>query len=201
MPDFTYMWDIDRPVLGGLSFQQRVEWLRQRIDRTLLQPIAVLEASHTGVFVWLAITELVCAGIEALGGFLGNNQFGQASPFCRFVRKFMHSDFSKLALAQDGSSISYCEHLQKYFRNGLDHGFVINWGGLWLANEPGFSGGYLRPNKDGNGIAVCPEMLLSDFRKAIDRYFDRLRSDGEQSVIGRNFTSRFESIMTQKEMR
>jgi hypothetical protein len=197
MAELTYFWDIDRPVLAGLSFPGRVEWLRQRIDRTLLQPLGLLEKAHTSLFVWLASTELICAGIQALGGFLGNTQFGEATPFCRFVHNFMHSDFSKCALDKDNSRITYCEHLQKYFRNGLDHGFVINWGGLWKANEPGFGGGYLRPNKDGNGIAVCPEMLLSDFRRAVGLYFDRLLSDGEQSVIGKNFTKRFESIMKQ----
>ncbi len=121
----TYFWDLDRATLPGLSFAERVEWLRRRIDHTLLRPIAILEANHTNAYVWLAITELVCAGIEALGGFLGNRLFGQASSFCRFVQNFMHSDFSRLAPDKNGSSAAYCEHLEKYFRNGLDHGFAI----------------------------------------------------------------------------
>jgi hypothetical protein len=85
MADLTYFWDIDRPVLKALLFAGRVDWLRKRIDKTLLQPIAILEKAHTDAFVWLAITELVCAGIQALGGFLGDSQFGQGTPFCRFV--------------------------------------------------------------------------------------------------------------------
>jgi hypothetical protein len=55
---------------------------------------------------------------------------------------FMHRDFSEVALNKTGQTRTYCEHLQAYFRNGLDHGFTIEWGGIWKADEPGFGAGY-----------------------------------------------------------
>jgi len=173
--NFTLFWDLDRDRLAELPFAGRVVWLRARITETLLNPLAVLENADGAAFVWLATTELVCAGIEALGGFYGGGKDGRNTPFCRFVDAFMHGDFSKRALDRNGKERSYCEHLQEYFRNGLDHGFAVEWGRLWKADDPS-APGYLRPNPSGEGIAVCPYMLLADFREAVERYFERLLS-------------------------
>jgi hypothetical protein len=96
----------------------------------------VLEQAEHAVFTWLAITELVCAGIEALGGFYGNGQHRGEKPFCKFVYAFMHSGFGKVAAGSDGKPRTYCQHLQDYFRHGLDHGFSIEWGGIWFSDHP-----------------------------------------------------------------
>jgi len=191
---FALFWDIDRAKLPSLTFEGRASWLRQRLDFTLLKPIDAIIERETDVFPWLAVAELVCAGIEALAGFFGNRQHGTGTPFCRFVYAFMHGDFCREALDANGELKTYCEHLQAYFRNGLAHGFGIEWGGLWNANAQNLPG-YLRPNADGRGIAICPRGLLSDFRQAIEAYFDRLVREGENSLVGRNFAERFEAIL------
>jgi hypothetical protein len=195
--EFTLFWDLDRDKLAAVSFLGRAAWLRARITMVLLVPLDALEKAGGSASSWLATTELVCAGIVALGQFYGGGKNGRNTPFCRFVDAFMHGDFSKRALDHNGNARSYCEHLQQYFRNGLDHGFAVEWGRLWMANEPDASG-YLRPNPSGDGIAVCPQMLLEDFREAVDKYFARLLREGENSLMGRSFGERFENIRTQK---
>jgi len=64
---FSLFWDRDRTALKTLSFPERVMWLEKRVDETLLKPLKALEKIESDTFVWLAITELVCAGIESLG--------------------------------------------------------------------------------------------------------------------------------------
>jgi len=198
--EFSLFWDIDRVKLKILPFSGRVEWLRNRVGQVLVTPLnalAKLESSTT--LVWLAVTELVCAGIESLAGFYGKNKQAPAphahlSQFCRFVNAFMDSNFSSTAQNVKGENWTYCQHLQEYFRNGLDHGFSIEWGSLWHDGEDG-THGYLRPAGDGNGIAIDPRMLLSDFRQAVDKYFARLLKDGETSTTGKNFQKRFDAIL------
>ncbi len=193
---FSLWWDIDRVKLKGLSFDGRVEWLRKRIEEVHLKPLAALEAVDGKMSVWLAVTELVCAGIEALGGFYGNGHHGGArsTAFCRFVDDFMDAGFSHAEKSAKGEMWTYSQHLERYFRAGLDHGFSIEWGGLWHDGENGMPG-YLRPAKDGNGIAVDPRMLLHDFRQAVDAYFGQLVRGGETSIIGKNFQRRFRAIL------
>jgi hypothetical protein len=193
---FALFWDMDRALLPSLSFDGRVSWLRHRLDFTLLKPIDAIVERETDVFPWLAVTELVCAGIAALAGFFGDKQHGVGTSFCRFVYAFMHGDFCREALDANGEPKTYCEHLQAYFRNGLAHGFGIEWGGLWNADTQNLLG-YLRPNVDGRGIAICPKALLYDFRQAIEAYFERLACEGENSLMGRNFAGRFEAILQQ----
>jgi hypothetical protein len=196
--EFSLWWDVDRAKLKGLSFDGRVEWLRKRIDEVLFKPLAVMEKAEHETRVWLAVTELICGGIEAIAGFYGTGHHGpthrRPNLFCHFVSDFMDKDFSKTALNAKGQSQTYCRHLQDYFRGGLDHGFSIEWGGLWHDGEDG-TVGYLRKAGDGNGIAVDPRMLLNDFRQAIHAYFVKLATDGANSTIGNNFQKRFTAIL------
>ena len=201
---FTLFWDMDRGALASLSFDGRTKWLHARINEVLLKPLSRLEDVYSeDLFVWLVITDLVCAGIEAMGGFFGNRKHGPGTNFCRFVSRFMHCDFTeKTASNEVGQDVSYCNHLQTYFRGGLAHGFKIEWGGLWMANDPICpEKGYLRRAPDGKGIAVCPRMLLDDFRQALAAYFQRLADEGENSTIGQNFAERFEAIREHRSQR
>jgi hypothetical protein len=191
---FRLFWDMDRPKLATLSFVGRAEWLRVRTIETLLKPLDVLKKAENDALVWLAGTELICAGIQSLAGFYGNGQHGPGTPFCRFVHTFMHGDYSKMEENIQGTSWTYCQHLETYFRNPLDHGFAIEWGGIWNDGENGMAG-YLRPCADGKGIAIDPKMLLEDFRKAVNGYFLKLLNEGEKSIMGQNFQKRFEAIL------
>jgi hypothetical protein len=197
--EFSLFWDIDRIKLKVLPFTGRVEWLQKRVEQVLLNPLKVLEKAETNAFVWLATTELVCAGIESLAGFYGDGRHGpdphpNLRPFCRFVYKFMSSNFALRAQSANGESWTYCQHLQEYFRGGLDHGFAIEWGGLWHDGEDG-TRGYLRPASDGKGIAIDPRKLLTDFCQAVDGYFSKLLREGENSITGENFQNRFNRIL------
>ncbi len=201
--EFTFLLDIDRPYLSGLSFAGRTEWLEQRIQLTLLTPIDVLVESQQKPFPWLATTALVCDGIEALSGFFGDGRHGigsasGTSPFCRFVHGFMHSNFSRELPNARGELWTYCQHLQEYFRNGLGHGFSVEWGGLWYSDDPNQQRGYLRPAQNVRGIAICPRTLIEDFRSAVKLYFSKLRNDGENSLVGQNFQDRFNAILKQR---
>src|SRR5262245_9151143 len=193
---FTLFWELDRESLSRLSFLGRVEWLQLRTHKTLLDPLAMLEQQNGSAFVWLAVTELVCAGIEALGGFHGGKKNGSHSSFCNFVNSFMRSDFKREAPDLSGQPRTYCWHLQEYFRNGLDDTLGVRYGMLWLSTESDLEG-YLRPDPGGVGIAVCPQMLLDDFRHAVDSYFAKLSREGPESLIGINFHRGFERVRKQ----
>lgn len=195
--NFSLWWDIDRQELKNLDFLGRVEWLENRTKRVLIDPLNELANLTNKAFVWMAVTELVCAGIESLAGFYGKDKRTRARPFCRFVNAFMDPDFSKIAKSIKGEDWTYCKHLQTYFRNGLDHGFSIEWGGLWHDGEDG-THGYLRPAGDGNGIAIDPRVLVPDFRQAVEKYFAQLLRDGENSPTGRNFQKRFDAILERR---
>jgi hypothetical protein len=195
---FTFFWDFDRVNLRKLSFSGRVEWLQLRTHEVVLKPLSLLRDEADEAYVYLAAVELACAGIEGLASFLGKGRNGKKSAFCHFVSSFMHSDFQKEALDHEGKQITYCEHLKRYFRNSLDHSFAIVWGGLWHANDPKWPGGYLRPNINNEGIAICPLHFLDDLDKAVPRYFETLENDGLTSVMGQNFTKRFEGILNQR---
>lgn len=195
--DFSLFWDIDRGDLSKLPFDGRVRWLHERVKMTLLEPLRILEEAQERTYPWLVITELVCSGIEALGGFHADGLHGSRMFFCGFVHDFMSRDFAKSAPEKNGTHSTYCEHLWGNFRNALSHGFALEWGGLWHSNESGLPG-YLRPNKIGEGLAICPRSLLADFRQAVDAHFARLLADGEASRIGASFQRRFQAILTQQ---
>jgi hypothetical protein len=188
--NFSLWWDIDRQELKNLDFSGRVEWLENRTERVLIDPLNELANLTNKAFVWMAVTELVCAGINSLAYFCGGS-------FCQFVDKFMDKDFSKVAKNKEGEDQSYCEHLWKYFRNCLDHGFYIEWGGIWHHDEGGTQG-YLRPTADNEGIAIDPRTLLKDFCEAKNKYFAELKQEGENSKIGKKFTKAFEAILKRK---
>lgn len=198
--EFELFWDKDRGKLKSLSFEGRAKWLRQRVEMLLIEPLTVLEKAATPTtFVWLAVTELICAGIESLAGFYGDGRHDpdphpNLRPFCRFVYKFMSSNFALKAQSANGETWTYCQHLQEYFRGGLDHGFAIEWGGLWHDGEDG-THGYLRLAGDGKGIAIDPRALLKDFCEATNEYFSKLLRDGENSITGENFQKRFNRIL------
>jgi hypothetical protein len=194
--EFRLFWDMDRPKLAHLSFSGRAEWLQLRTVETLLKPLDVLKRAEGEALVWLAGTELICAGIHSLAGFYGNGRHGlPGTSFCRFVHTFMHRDFYKTEKNIKGELWSYCQHLETYFRNPLDHGFAIEWGGIWNDGENGMMG-YLRPCNDGKGIAIDPRLLLEDFRQAVNAYFQKLTSEGENSLLGENFQKRFNAILS-----
>src|ERR1700739_2342311 len=91
--EFRLFWDMDRPKLAHLSFSGRAEWLQLRTVETLLKPLDVLKKAEGEALVWLAGTELICAGIHSLARFYGNGRHGlPGTSFCRFVHTFMHGD-------------------------------------------------------------------------------------------------------------
>jgi hypothetical protein len=201
--EYSLLWDIDRSSLSSLGFAGRTDWLQQRIQLVLLNPIEVLVESEQKPFPWLASTALVCDGIEALSGFYSDGRYGKDSssntkPFCRFVHAFMHSNYSMEARNSKGEMWTFCQHLQEYFRNGLGHGFSVEWGGLWYSDDRNQQPGYLRPAQDGRGIAICPRALLEDLQRAAESYFAKLRTEGENSLIGQNFQERFNAILQQR---
>jgi hypothetical protein len=191
---FRLFWDMDRPKLATLSFLGRVQWLHMRTIEILLKPLEVLKNNENEALVWIAGTELICAGIQSLATFYGNGAHGVGTPFCRFVHSFMHGDFSKTEKDKNGDLKTYCWHLQEYFRNPLDHGFAIEWGGIWNNGENGMAG-YLRACNDGKGIAIDPKLLLDDFCRAVAAYFEKLAKEGENSLMGENFQGRFNAIL------
>ena len=77
--DFSFFWDLDRTKLKTLPFFGCVEWLQNRVDQVLVKPLDALAILEGNTMVWLAVTELVCAGIESLAGFYGKDSQANVS--------------------------------------------------------------------------------------------------------------------------
>ena len=121
--------DVDRPQLGSLSWNQRIDYFEQRVTLVVLNPLRrILQTEiHTGQdsSALLIYGVSLCCAIEAVGRFEGGmSKTRSGDRFRDFVRDYMHSDFQTM-LGTD----TYANILWKYFRNGLAHGFAVKQGG------------------------------------------------------------------------
>ncbi len=194
---FSGFWDEDYDALGTLDFRGQAEWLEYRFRLVLLQPLELLEVHESQAYVWFAIVQMICVGVETLAKFEFRGHDDAA--FEKFVCKYFGSPvwrdralYTKVPEAEQ--AISPARVLYKYFRNGLAHGLRIQWGTL-LHTEDG--GPEYADVRDLNGVkqrvlCIAPRPLLADFKSAERRFFRELITS--PLPRRRYFMERFERI-------
>lgn len=197
---FTGFAGLDRQNLLRLNYAGRVEWLKHRIELVFMRPFKKMVALEHECYVWLCVTNLLCAAVEALADF----EFGGSGMerFSRFVEKYFDPEFQARALRLDEprpkptAAATPAEHLYRYFRCGLAHSFCIEWGGL-LHREDG-APAYLferEPMGDGrHSLGIVPRELVADFLRAVEKFFQTAKSWQAGSAEANRFDQQFAEI-------
>jgi hypothetical protein len=198
---FQGMPGLDKDKLLALDYAGRVTWLRHRFDSFFMAPFRRLVSldAEGGIYVWLCAVNLLCTAVEALSSFEFDSQSGMED-FARFVEEHFPT-FRNTALRLDEPKVNRTpatkpsEHLYRYFRSGLAHGFCIEWGGL-LHREDG-APNYLSVRKPiGNlqSLVIAPRDLIGEFENAIDDFFRKSAGWPVGSAQYDCFNARFESV-------
>jgi len=178
---WTFFIDYDREKLKKASYKTRVWWLEQRLKMVLIRPLERLlhcsavntkpDASEKVSFILAGFTLILC-GIEALGSFhAGHSKQGFCfKNFEGWMKRYMPD------WAQEG----ILEWLWHEARCGLAHQLNIKSGGL----EHKLDHKYVR--KDGT-YQVKPDPFFEDFVAGAKDYFQELRKDGADSLLGKSF--------------
>lgn len=171
--------DAKKPVLKSLNYQSKITWLEERAKLLLLDPVQeILEKQskrELSKYHLLNLTTILCCAMEGLGRYMpGSSKPGKA--FKNFVEHFMPE------------AKHYGKNLWEDFRNGLAHGFCIQKGGI-EQNE----NWYFREHPT-IALQVNIDRFVSDFERAFQDFFDRLKSESETGECGKSFLKRFEYL-------
>lgn len=191
--------DLDK--LVQLDYVGRVNWLRHRFELVFLTPFRKFVAlDGQDCYVWLCATSLLCTAVEALADFEFTGSGVQK--FSAFTEKYFSEDFKSAGLELDDpkpdkwqTAATPAQHLYKYFRCGLAHSFCIEWGGV-LHREDGAESYLFARNPVGNlkSLGIVPRELVSDFLRAVEKFFDSALSWQPGIPEAQNFTRQFEEV-------
>ena len=120
--------------------------------------------------------------------------------FSRFVEEHFPS-FRSTTLRldeptpQNFPATTPAEHLYRYFRSGLAHGFCIEWGGL-LHREDGAPDYLSVRNPIGTlrSLVIAPQDLIAEFEFAVDDFFRKAATWPTGSPQHECFNARFEAV-------
>jgi hypothetical protein len=176
---------VDKGALAGLSFDDKLRYLKARAMLVFLEPIDEIfgleKSGHLAKYHLLDLVTIICCAIEGLGHYLkGTDESGPS--FKLFIEEFMKT----LLTIQSGKPIS--DYLWEDYRNGLAHGFCIKNGGI----ERGGSW-YFKPDPK-IGLQINIDSLILDFKQSFEKFFDRLQVEGENGTFGEAFKKRFKEI-------
>jgi hypothetical protein len=191
---------IDKSNLPLLDYSGRVQWLRYRINLVFLTPFERIISLQDDCYVWLCVTNLLCAAIEALADFEFDGSGMQR--FSQFVETYFCPEFRSHTLHLDDPkpnrtpATTPAEHLYRYFRCGLAHSFCIEWGGL-LHREDGASAYLFERDPIGNGqysLGIVPRELVADFTDAANRFFQNAETWVPGAQKAERFDERFREV-------
>ncbi len=185
--------DYDRAILEkGLVLRDRVYYLRKRLDLTFFNSLDCVYVKtaprHYAVngpdmSFFLLGTSMICCCIEALGAFVtgatSTNRIQNKAKFKAFMTAYMPQ------WQANGTDVP--DWMYENLRNSLAHGFWIKDGGM---EDLGKQRLRLVPPQ---GILVHAELLYSDLKEAVERYFAELES-GTNAGLVTNFENRFKNI-------
>ena len=199
---FQGMPGLDKDKLGALDYAGRVTWLKHRFECFFLAPFRALVAlDGEGIYVWLCAVNLLCTAVEALSSFELDLGSGKGmEEFSRFVEEHFPT-FRSTTLRLDEPSrrntpaTTPAEHLYRYFRSGLAHGFCIEWGGL-VHREDGAPGYLSVRNPVGSlqSLVIAPRDLIAEFEVAMNDFFQKAANWPSGSPQYNCFNARFESV-------
>lgn len=198
---FQGMPGLDKDILHTLDHQGRVAWLKYRFDTFFMDPFRKLLMLDGSTYVWLCAVNLLCTAVEALSSFeLDLGPGNGMREFAEFVeRHFPAFKTSLIELDEAGHQRTPAkrpsEHLYRYFRSGLAHGFCIEWGGL-LHREDGAPDYLSTRTPLGNlkSLVIAPRDLVSEFERAVEEFFIAASGWPNGSTEHVNFNRRFESV-------
>ena len=181
----TFYSDIDD--LNSMSPKEKVDWLRQRFEKVVIEPLREVERlGRHNPAIWvlnLGVVTIICAAIEALGSFYETDKKDREA-FPDFVHKFMHSQYRRHVT---GSKKTYGHVLYEQFRCGLAHGLTIE--GHEIATRPRQ---YL--HDDSGCVSIDLWSLFEDMRRAFARYLTKVHTD---KAIRACFLRRFDKLVIQ----
>ena len=185
----TLFIDYDRDKLGKLSYVGKILYFEKRVRKILINPLQImmqkeifekLEPEDGNSVAWLCIVSLICAGIEALGGFYKGK--ATKDSFIDFLCDYMDPIFKNNKYGK--TTLGQC--VRDHFRNGLAHGFSISQGGVEHFQK------YYEIDKF--GLQINPRYFWKDFQDAFDKYIEDLRKLSKNEKMANNFLKRFECV-------
>ncbi len=190
--DYSLLKDYDKGKYSHLLFDEKVEYLRARVQFILTEPcraIVAKAALKDGTplgNLGLILATAICAGISAAGTYLK----GQRAPsrqdqqyFTDFVCAYMDPVLQN----PNSTRMTWAQWLYKEVRCGLAHAFVIENGGIeyevqnYVADKP-------------FGPEINPSNLLEDFAKGWDKYLGDVSNAGRGVGLGAPFERRFDKV-------
>lgn len=186
---FALFYDYDQirdRKLSKLKPNQKVVWLRKRLEITFLAPLRKLLNKSEPVFNELmsasphhdycafsiAVMAVMLNGIEALGAFVcPDDRQTNKERFMAFLKPYMHEWSGSVRIS--GQNYDIGEILWKHFRNGITHGFCIEKPGSieFLERE--------RYQVGDQVLRVCPIHFFKDLEKGVSEYFSNLGKNDE----------------------
>jgi hypothetical protein len=190
--DYTLYRDYDRGNFRHLDLDGKVAYMRARVDIALVQPCKVALTVADRVHVGLIVATIVCAGISAGSTFQHGRQATRGQDrayFATFVRDYMHPCLQgPLADPNDRRVMCWSDWMYYRLRNGLAHGFVIEFGGLDRVQNAYVGAG----GRFGEPIMDLPT-LVDDFDAGWNGMLDQILQD-PASQLANNFAMRFLQI-------
>ncbi len=185
MPAETWTFLPERDDLSRLADDEKIDWLEGRIHRILIMPVREMRrvgraaqrglpdppASHWN----LAITTLICSGIEALGHHLHGRKAvrsGSVRDFRGFIDAYM-PEFSPVK-----------EEIYGDFRCGLAHSLVTRRGSI----EERLSRPFVRDRR--GYLRIDLDRFFQCFVTAVESYFITVREDLD---LRQRFLDRFDA--------
>ncbi|HLJ88553.1 MAG TPA: hypothetical protein VKZ53_17165 [Candidatus Angelobacter sp.] len=200
---FTGFAGFDAGDLPQLSYIGHLQWLKHRYELVFLTPFKKLVGlDSSDCYVWLCVTNLLCAAVEAFADFEFDGTGMER--FSGFVEKYFSAEFTTSRLTLDDprprgnppvAVTTPAQHLYKFFRCGLAHSFAIEWGGLRHREDGAPSYLFERtPMAASNSLGVVPRDLVTDFLNAIEKFFQQAASWKQGTPEANRFEKRFREV-------
>jgi len=200
--EFTLFYDYDKKILKNLSTDGKIDWLRYRFESFFLRPLEKIFDQDSDVFkalnndagdqyvpdfytFMIAAFSVLLNGIEALGSFLIENGENK-DRFRTFIQKYMHEwdiQISKLDCPHKAMWLI----LWKYYRNGIAHGFRVEYGGIEIRETN------VKYDIKNGVLQINPIRFFYDFEKGKYQFFSDLKNPDEMDMR-KTFIKRFAAI-------
>jgi len=196
---FSLLRDADKQHLQQLTFIGKIEWLKARVNLVLISPLRSALNSWEQDQLGMVLVTGLCAGISAASTFLKGRrprprQETDRDFFLDFVRLYMAPVEPVLNAAPNVThwvgrpAATWAEWLYLYVRNGLAHAFTIEQGGFHHGLPA------LIDDSDPAEPVIDAARLLDAFERGWTAYLNDVRTHGEQSLLGRAFTTRWDDL-------
>lgn len=204
--EFTLFYDYDKSILKSLSIDGKADWLSYRLESFFLKPLEKIFDQDSDVFrelnndaggqyvpdFWtfmIAAFSVLLNGIEALGSFLVEERDKQKK-FRTFIQKYMNEWDIQLSNLECPDKAMWLI-LWKYYRNGIAHGFRIEYGGIEIKETN------IKFEIKNGVLQINPIRFFHDFKNGKFEFFRDLKNKDEVDMRN-TFIKRFAAIYPHK---